>query len=233
MVHSTSASASTADQPRAVKRHDIRDAIQRLILEGEFTSGKRLGQRDLAQRFGVAQGLVREALLELQACGLVEIVDNRGVFVRQLDIPAIIEALQIRQMHEGLAARLCCQRTTRQDIDELRSISQQMHKLSKENKLSEMSWLDRQFHRRLLELSGNSMLVRLADSYLILGKAVRGGRDPDQVYAEHQALLQAIEDGQADQAEQLARQHIDLAQQSLRQQLEQGQTAPKWLGKQQ
>ena len=65
-------------------RHRVRDGIQRLILSGEYQPGQRLVQQELAGRFGVAQSVVRESLLELQFCGLVEAVDNLGMFVSGL-----------------------------------------------------------------------------------------------------------------------------------------------------
>ena len=67
-------------KPRVV-RHEVRDEIQRRILSGENKPGERLSQQSLARELGVAQGTVREALLELQWLGLVESVDHLGVFV--------------------------------------------------------------------------------------------------------------------------------------------------------
>ncbi|MBN1436166.1 MAG: GntR family transcriptional regulator [Sedimentisphaerales bacterium] len=221
-------------EARTTRRHEIRSAIQQMILQGELASGQKLVQRDLAARFGVAQGLLRETLLELVGCGLVEMVDNQGVFVRQLDSAAMIEALQVREMHETLAVRLCCRRTTREDLDQLRDLAERMYTLGQEGKeieSSEMGWLDREFHCRLLELSGNDLLVRLADAYLILGKVVRMGRDAKEVYEDHLALLDAIEAGYADEAERLVRDHIRSAETALSDRMAQGDNMPVWLGK--
>ena len=216
---------------RTTRRHDIRRAIQEMVLAGELVSGQKLVQRDLAGRFGVAQGLVREAMLELVGCGLVEMVDNQGVFVRRLDSAAMIEAVQIREMHEALAVRLCCRRTTREDLDQLRELAERMYALSQEGEAGEMGWLDREFHCRLLELSGNGLLVRLADAYLILGKVIRMGRDAEVVREEHLALLDAIENERADEAERLVREHIRSVEASLLDGMARGENAPAWLGR--
>ena len=221
-------------EARTTRRHGIRQAIQQMVLEGELKSGQKLVQRDLASQFGVAQGMVREALLELVGCGLVEMIDNQGIFVRRLDNEAMVEALQVREMHETLAVRLCCRRTTREDLDQLRVLAERMYVLGQEGEeagSSEMGWLDREFHCRLLELSGNELLVRLADAYLILGKAVRMGRDAKEVYEEHLALLDAIEAGQVDEAERLVREHIRSAEVSLSDRMARGDNMPVWLGK--
>src|SRR3954447_24733363 len=94
-------------------RHRVREDVRRLILTGELKPGSRLTQQQLAQRFGVAQSVVRESLLELQFSGLVESIDNLGVFVRNIDNNTLLHAYYVREMFEGLAARLCCQNASR------------------------------------------------------------------------------------------------------------------------
>src|SRR4029079_9354424 len=83
-------------------RHRVREKIEQMILNGEPQPGHRLLQQHLAKKFGVAQGIVREALLELEAYGLVEAVDNRGVFVSQLNADKLLESFDVREVLEGL-----------------------------------------------------------------------------------------------------------------------------------
>src|SRR3954452_351012 len=148
-------------------RHQIRESVQQMILSGERQPGSKLRQQELAEHFGVAQGVVREALLELAAYGLVEIIDNRGVYVSKIDKNRLLESFEVRAVHEGLAARLCCDRATRAELRMLAEMVEQMYKLGKGKKWEEMSSLDRQFHSRITELSGNSMLIRLAHNYRV------------------------------------------------------------------
>src|SRR5579875_510519 len=108
-------------KPRVV-RHEVRDEIQRRILCGESKPGERLSQQSLARELGVAQGTVRESLLELQWLGLVETVDHLGVFVDKIDADRICEAYLVREVMEGLAARLACRHASRADISELRKM---------------------------------------------------------------------------------------------------------------
>src|SRR5437667_6189130 len=98
---------------RLVSRHQVRDTLQRMILAGERPPGTKLVQQQLARSFGVAQGVVREALLELQAFGLVESIDNRGVYVSELSVKRLLDSFDVREIHEGLAARLCCEHLNR------------------------------------------------------------------------------------------------------------------------
>src|SRR5436190_23512264 len=103
-------------------RGRVREDIRRMILNGELKPGSRLTQQHLAKKFGVAQSVVRESLLELQASGLVRSVDNLGIFVSDLDNTSLIHAYHVREMIEGLAARLCCERASRSDIRNLHEI---------------------------------------------------------------------------------------------------------------
>ena len=83
-------------------RHRVREDVRRLILTGELRPGTRLTQQQLAKRFGVAQSVIRESLLELQFSGLVRSVDNLGIFVNDLDTGLLLQAYQVREMIEGL-----------------------------------------------------------------------------------------------------------------------------------
>src|SRR3954453_9620210 len=87
--------ATPAEPAQRVTRHRVRDSIQQMILSGERHPGSKLRQQELAERFGVAQGVVREALLELQGFGLVETIDNRGIYVSQLDKSRLLEAFYV------------------------------------------------------------------------------------------------------------------------------------------
>src|SRR3954468_20847993 len=100
--HTAVASPQTA-------RSRVREDVRRLILSGELRPGTRLTQQQLAKRFGVAQSVIRESLLELQFSGLVESVDNLGIFVSDLDTDMLLQAYEVREMLEGVAARRCCE----------------------------------------------------------------------------------------------------------------------------
>lgn len=200
-----------------------------MILSGERRPGSKLVQQQLARQFGVAQGVVREALLELQSCGLVETIDNCGIYVSKLNAQKLLEAFEVREMHEGLAARLCCERVTRADTRALAELAEQIYEKCAQNRLDEMGSLDRDFHARITQLSGNSMLIRLADNYRVLGKVVRANRDPQIVRDEHLAIVKAMEDGRTDDAESLMRQHIRAARQAVQGQLRDDTFVPHWV----
>ncbi len=213
-----------------VARHHVREEIQRRILSGESKPGERLSQQSLAKELGVAQGAVRESLLELQWLGLVESVDHLGVFVGDLDVSRICEAYQIREFLEGLAARLACNHAGRADIAELRLMADNIFNLAHESKAEEMGSLDRKLHFHITELSRNGILVRLAETYRVLGMTVRASREPQIIHEEHLSIIESIEHNSADEAERIARKHVAGARQMIENQATQGLFIPKWVG---
>ena len=221
--------ASAADRRHQVGRHRVRDRIQRMILSGKLRPGAKLVQLRLAEQLDVSQGLVREALLELQASGLVETVDNRGMFVAKLNVDKLLEAVEVRAALEGLAARRCCETASRSQLRELTDLAERCYSLGEEGKPKQMASLDKEFHLRLLHLSGNSMLIRLAEQYRVLGKILRSGRDPKPVREEHLAVVRAIGKGDADRAERLMREHIMMTKAMVQQRVADGTFVPKWV----
>jgi DNA-binding GntR family transcriptional regulator len=216
--------------PKArVARHEVREEIQRRILSGKSKPGERLSQQSLARELGVAQGTVRESLLELQWLGLVETVDHLGVFVDKIDTDRICQSYLVREVLEGLAARLACSHASRADISELRKMADEIFRLA-EDKKNETANLDRAFHLHITELSRNSTLIRLSQTYRILGMSVRAFRKPEVIHQEHLRIVEAIEHNFDDEAERLARQHVIGARLMIEKLASESKFVPQWVG---
>ena len=172
---------------------------------------------------------MRESLLELQWLGLVESVDRLGVFVDKLDAERICQSYHVREMLEGLAARLACAHASRADISELRKMADEIYRFA-EGKKSETGNLDRAFHLHITELSRNSTLIRLSQTYRILGMSVRAFRNPEVIRAEHLRIVEAIEHNFQDEAERLARQHVVGAREMIERLAAEGKFIPQWVG---
>jgi DNA-binding GntR family transcriptional regulator len=197
--------------PRTVIRHRVRDAIAQMITDGRFRPGEKLVQLRLARHFGVSLGVVREALFELRGLGLVETVDNHGVLVRKLDLTRIREFHAVREVFDGLAARECCGRLTAADAAELHHMAEEIYTLALTGRDPERTAMDRKFHLRLAELSGNQTLVSLVQQHLVLGKVLGLNYEPERTRAVHLAIVDTIRRGDAVEAERLAREHVGVA----------------------
>ena len=210
-------------------RRNVREEIQRRILSGESRPGERVAQQSLAKELGVGQGSVREALLELQWLGLVDSVDRLGVFVGNLDAARLCEAYEVREFLEGLAARRSCEHASQADATVLRNIANHILTLSNEGKVEEMGAADRAFHLQIVSISGNKMLMRLAEGYRVLGMAVRASRDPKVVHQEHLGIVEAINQNLPDEAEKLARQHVAEARCMIEHLTAKNDFTPNWV----
>ena len=100
--------------------------IERVILVGGYDPGDRINEKELALRFGISRGPVREALRSLEATGLVEQIPNRGVFVRQLTAAQADDIYEVRAALFSLAGRLLAERATDDDIARLRTFVRAM-----------------------------------------------------------------------------------------------------------
>jgi DNA-binding GntR family transcriptional regulator len=189
-------------------RHQVRSGIERMIVDGRFRPGEKLLQHQLSRQFGVSVGMVREALFELEGLGLVESFDNRGVRVRALDARTVDELDVIREVFDGVAARECCGKLKPQDVAELRQMAERIHFLSGVGAYEEKNLLDREFHLRIAELSGNRLLVALARQHQVLGKTSGSMTDAERTLEGHLAIIDAIVSGDHDRAQQAAQGHL-------------------------
>jgi DNA-binding GntR family transcriptional regulator len=180
-----------------------------MILTGAHRPGARLVQGRLAKQLNVSRGVVREALMELQAGGLIETNDNRGAVVAPIDRDRLEEAFDLREMMEGLAARRCCQRMTLPQLRELRGMVERMDRHLAARQWREGGGVDRAFHLRLIEIAGSRLLQQMASGCLVVSKFVTTEcDDPTEPARAHGRLLDAIAAGDAEAAERLAREQV-------------------------
>jgi len=221
----------TITTPRGDKnsRHRVCAELEAMIADGTLRPGQKLPQQQLAKQFGVALGVLRESLLELKATGLVEVIDNVGMFVAELDERRVLEAFEIREVHAGLAARLCCQRASRENLRELRAMVEEVYSLGQQGKTELAAMLDRRFHRRIVEIAGNQTLERLTDSFRVLTLVLGMSDDVAVVHAAHTAIVNAIEENRPDEAERLMRSHVRSAHTIIEEQIRAGTFSPQWV----
>ncbi|MCB1332652.1 MAG: GntR family transcriptional regulator [Roseivivax sp.] len=86
------------------------DRLRTRLLDGEFTFGQRLAETRLAQELGIGRGRVRETLRQLVGEGFLESIPNRGVFVREYSRSELLAMYRVREVLEGLAARMAAER---------------------------------------------------------------------------------------------------------------------------
>lgn len=134
--------------------------IERIILEGEFGPGARLNEKALADRFSVSRGPVREACRALAARGLVELVPNRGVFIREVSKEEAAELYDVRAALFGVACRLLAERITEAQLAGLRALLVRMEAAAQRRDIELYYPLNLEFHRTIVEAAGNAALAK-------------------------------------------------------------------------
>jgi DNA-binding GntR family transcriptional regulator len=181
--------------------------IRALIITGELTAGQQLRQRDLAQRFGVSQTPVREAMRRLESEGLVIGDTHRGFTVVMPDDGPVEENFQIRAALESLGASLAARKIDAAGLAELEELNRRMRAMAEGD--PRYAGLNREFHFSLYQHSRSPLLMSLMR---LLWASLPGGPRVRRTHAEsarqHDAILDALRAGDADAASALTYQHI-------------------------
>ncbi len=198
---------------------EVYQRLRQAIVDGDLSPGQRLIERTIADSLQVSRTPVREALKQLTTEGLVCMDGHRGLIVVRLSIEFIRQAYQTREVLEGLAARLAAQcRYDPEDMAKLERALAAMESRSLSNK--EFDTVHATFHDTIAIMAGNSYVIRyLQDLEVFRTRMVSlEWISKNRVYAsfpEHRTIVQAIREGQPDQAEELARLHVVKTRESL------------------
>src|ERR1700682_3222384 len=153
----------------------LRDVI--LSLDIYNRSGEvRLDERQLASDLGISRTPVREAMVQLEREGFVRSVPRRGIYVVRKTKSEVIELIQAWAALESMAARLITQSASDADIAGLRRMFTTFEDDKLHAKLDEYSEVNIAFHQTIIELSGNQVLIRLAENLFTHMRMIRGRR---------------------------------------------------------
>lgn len=202
---------------RQTLQEQVLDALRSAIVTGELLPGTELSENDLAARFGVSRGTLREAFRFLQQARLIE-SDSRGrKRVYQASQREIGEIFALRAALEGLAIRAIIDRADRDAcLEQLRVV------LPPETLAEDFAThvdLDLKFHEKLCELSDNQTLVEswgaLEDRMrMIFFSAGETAPVPIMTSSHHEPIVDAIAAGDALAALNTLSQHMNSASQT-------------------
>lgn len=197
--------------------------VRELLLSGEYKAGERLTELGLADKLGISRTPIRLALSALEREGLLEPIASGGFSVRSFTLEDVYDAIEIRGILEGTAARMAAERPcTREQIAEFGKISKQMQSLMSIDMVDDEFFdvygeINIRFHELLLEASGSPMLIRTAENIVklpfvspssLLKRCQEGGLSRELLYEgmhQHLSLMEAIIGRQGSRAEALAR----------------------------
>jgi DNA-binding GntR family transcriptional regulator len=172
----------------------------------------RLDERKLAQDFGISRTPVREALAQLEREGFVRSVPRRGIYVVRKTRAEVIELITAWAALEGMAARLITQNARDEEIAGLRRMFATFERGQVAAKLDEYSEVNIEFHQAIIRMSGNGVLVSLAENLfthmrMIRRKTIAEQDRADRSIRDHMNIIEALEARDTDRAEELVRNH--------------------------
>jgi DNA-binding GntR family transcriptional regulator len=197
-----------------IVQSDVYDKLRAEIVAGDFEAGAPLAEAALAARYGTSRTPVREALRRLEQDGLVERGD-RGMRVRTRSPEEILEIYEVRIPLEATAAAAAAQRRTEFDLIRIRRAHAAMDATA-DTAPAGMAAANRAAHEAIWAAGHNGTLVDLLtrlnnhlSRYPATTLALPGRRE--EARKEHEAIIQAIADRDAERAAELARNHMSRA----------------------
>ena len=204
--------------------------VREMVLRGEFGRGERLSELPLVARLGMSRTPIRLALERLAHIGLLQSNATGGFTVREFTLSEVRDAIELRGVLEGTAARLAAERLdNRAELEPLRRACVAMEGLDRLTGDSFAHYMDmnESFHATVLALAKSVMLRRTLEqakslpfaspSAMVFPTSVLPRSDETLAIAQehHRAILEAIGQGQGTRAEAVAREHALLARRVL------------------
>ena len=191
----------------------LHDRIEQAILTGILKPRQKLTERELAKLFRTSRTPVREALLRLDALGLVDLSKRGGAIIRDFTPKQIADLYFVRAALETLAAPLVVAHTSHDDILHLKRINARFKRACNDYDLQQMTRLNHEFHRVLYAISGNEFLSELIADARVMSYVVRttGWLNPDIVaksVLDHDAMIAALESRDSASLAVVIKEHI-------------------------
>lgn len=189
----------------------LREAILEMNIYEE-DADLRLDERKIAEKLGISRTPIREALARLAQDGFVEIFPRKGVFVKRKTMPEILEMVITWAALESMAARLATEHASDEALRDLRRFAMKHSVDAACANISEYSDANIEFHLRILDLSGCSLLKSTAGQLFEHMYAVRrrtmGENDrATRSVVDHLGIIEALESRDGDLAARLVREH--------------------------
>jgi DNA-binding GntR family transcriptional regulator len=191
----------------------VRRELERMIEVGELKAGDRLNENALATRLGVSRGPVREACRGLEQSGLVDVIVNRGVFVREIGAEEAAELYDIRASLYALAGRLLAARIDAAQLATLRGLVDEMERAATAGELNIFYPLNLRFHEAIVRFSGNGRLQALCTSihremHLLRRRTLDMPGRMKLSNAEHRRIVDALEARDGDTVAREMEKHV-------------------------
>lgn len=223
LMTSVSSTSLSVHEPHLTLADRVFAQMQDAIVNGELEPGAKVSEAELATRYGVSRGPLREALRRLEGRQLITRIPHVGVRIMALSLDELLQIYQVRETLEGLACRLAAEHMSDEEIRQLRSLllrhEAQIAEQEGRAYIQEEGNVD--FHYRVIHGSHNAVLIQMLCGELYHRVRIYRGQfsvtegRPAKALKEHQRIVDAIEARDGELAEFLMRRHIATARANI------------------
>jgi len=189
------------------------ELLRNAIVDGTLPPGKRLKEEELARSLGISRTPVREALVMLQAEGLIDAPPNRGAMVRSHSADELDDLYQLRALLEGHAARRAAAHVNDGLVRDLWVSCERFDDLIAKGEVNELVQENLAFHTLILEAAGSDRLESIVRTVTDLPLVYRSyiWYSPEQRKISlhyHQQIARALESRDGERAELVMKEHV-------------------------
>ncbi len=191
----------------------LQDEIEQRILSGALQPGERVNENALASELGVSRGPIREACRGLVESGLLTVIVNRGVFVREVSRKDAIDVYNVRASLMRLAGETLAERISADQLAVLRDLVERMDAAETADDFDSFYALNREFHTRIVDYAENDRLRSISDGlvkelHLYRHRSILQGGGLRVSNREHKKILAALKAGDPARAGAALEDHI-------------------------
>ncbi|MCD6436625.1 MAG: GntR family transcriptional regulator [Clostridiales bacterium] len=190
------------------------------IMTGKLKPNQRLMENTIAEKLGVSRTPVREAIRKLEKENFITMVPRKGAYVTKIKSKEILDVLEIRRVLEGFAAALASNRMSDSEKRGLRKSNEKFGRFMENLDVQGMIRKDREFHDLIFKATKNERLVELVRELHEQFHRFRliyfsEASSYTNIQKWHTLILEAIEDGNADDAKKYAEDHVEEIEKSV------------------
>ena len=203
------------------KKDTLSEKIVDLMFQKHAFEDSPLTERYLSEKFNTSRTPIRDALKSLENDDLIERRKKKGVFLKKPTPKMISDLYDLRMVLEGFAIRQATERVNKPSIAELERAAEQFESGEEQSDYIQSEKANIAFHMKLIEMSGNLMLINMMSNMNIIRKAFQYSYtlQPERTTAPsdcgHRQVIEALERRIPDECESILRRHVQLGKQSM------------------
>lgn len=195
-------------------RHvELVNDLEKKIITGKLLPGSRIDEISIAKEYNVSRTPVREALMQLNASGLIDLRPGKSATVASIDLKAMLQMFEVMSELEGMCGRLAARRANDDELKALQEIHKKSKKAVQKHDLEGYYELNVQLHETIYAACRNDFLIQQTTTLRNRLAAYRrgqllSGNRIEQSFAEHSKIIESIIARDAEEADKLLFNHV-------------------------